>query len=265
MGGNSKGKMAKIFFSDKNGNKVQVGEMPKIKVAKIIGNQRQARQLDNMRNARIAQTQGRAKQLLDDIFDKPVNQDDTYKYFGLNDEQTTIISKRPEEQKAILQYAAAINKRDRDAVLAVDKKVKNGDFGTGKDIEKVSNFRKMLLELSKDSPKKVAEIYKETVRKYRKTATPNEKLYDFQKKFIGKKIRLKNDVGAGYFGSESKYNLYYPKGTEGTVLKVKGITHTLPDPDRDFAPTKVASYDFLMDLGNGFKKWFSSSDIEPAF
>lgn len=52
MGGNTKGKMAKIYYTDKNGNKVQVGELPKIKVGKLLGNQHRGALIDNMRNMR---------------------------------------------------------------------------------------------------------------------------------------------------------------------------------------------------------------------
>ena len=188
----------------------------------------------------------------------------TYQHVVIDeDKNTTIVSKRPLEQKATMQYLNAIDNRDHNAVAALDKKLKNGDFGTGEDLDKISKIRKTLLDLAKDSPEKVRDIYNNAVRKYRKIMTPTEKLKVYQKKLIGKKIRLKNDVQAGYFGSTSKFNIYYPKGTEGNVLKIKENVKNIPDQNGKMI--NFISYDFLMDMGDGNKKWFSSNDIETAF
>lgn len=52
MGGNAKGKDVKIFFTDKNGNKIQVGTMTAKSRNTVLENQRRGALLDNMKNMR---------------------------------------------------------------------------------------------------------------------------------------------------------------------------------------------------------------------
>ena len=109
--------------------------------------------------------------------------------------------------------------------------------------------------------KQVNTANKQTATK--KPMTIGERVADLQKRFIGKKFRLKKDVEVHQYPYASGW--IYPTGTEGVLLQVKAFTSggsfVLGGKTIDGGP-KMVHYQFLLDLGTE-RKWFSSSDIEP--
>ncbi len=204
-----------------------------------------------------------ANRLISEIINQPINPDSVMTYFdnihGSNDKDAVIVNERPLMQRAVLQYLRAIDKRDKNAVIGLDKKLKNGDFGTGENQQQLSRIRKTLLEIAKNSPEKVTKIRNASFLKASKMITVNEKLKELQKKFAGKQVKLKNDVKAGWYDTMNP--VYYPKGEEGTVLKVNGNVYEIPDLDGNMM--KVVSYNFLMQWKDGSTKWISAGDIQP--
>ena len=170
----------------------------------------------------------------------------------------------PTTTHAVMQYLDAIEKRDKNAVMALDDKLKKGEFGTGKRKDKVSAIRKELLRLAKNDPEEVTKIHElskkktETLAFSPKNMTVEEKVDYLKSKFVGKKVRLKNNVDE-YYASENKISSYYPAGLEGTVLKAKSSYI----PPVEGVHKGIVSYHLLLQFEDGWKKWINTKDLEP--
>lgn len=166
--------------------------------------------------------------------------------------------KKPADEKAVLQYLQAIENRDRNAVISLDKQLKSGAFGTGENQQKLSAIRKTLLGIAGNNPEAIAKIHNTAKQKAQnRPKTISERVQALQTKYVGKKFRLTRNVQAG--SATMPINLVYPKGTEGVVKKVKAWTY---GGDGTLLPKTVA-FDFLLDFGT-HAKWFSSLDIAPV-
>lgn len=201
-----------------------------------------------------------ANRLISEIFDRPIDKETIFNYtgnlHGYRDKDAVIVSKRPIAQRAILSYIQAIDKRDRNAVISLDEKLKKGLFGTGEEQQKISNIRKALLDIARESPEKITDIHKSVVNKTMKTITDKEKLHQLEKRYIGKKLKLIDDVMDS--GSESaSIRAYYPTGLVGTALKFREKTFSMPWENKTFV-----LYDVLLQWEDGYKKWIPSSAVE---
>lgn len=179
-----------------------------------------------------------------------------------------LISASGKNTKVVYSYLTAIDKRNKEDVMKLDQKLKEGTLVTGENQQKIMKLRKELLSLAKDSPNDVSKILETTKQKLKDQINklpPAQKAKYYEKVYKGKKFKLKNDVEVGH--DLSKIQLYEPAGTEvGTLLKVKpfafGGTYVSDGKVIDSGIPYTVNYQFLMDKGNGYTKWYSLRDLE---
>lgn len=163
----------------------------------------------------------------------------------------------PSNVRSVLKYLKAIDDRDRKLVLDLDRRLKNGELGTGQNQEDLSNIRKKLLELAAESPEAVTRINQQTKQKTGRNLITKQdidkRIAELQTKYVGKRIRIKENL-------ESWYGHYTPAGTEGTVLKVDAqIIHAVPK----LGISNTVTYKFLIDTKYG-KYWLSAKQLEST-
>lgn len=177
----------------------------------------------------------------------------------------------PSSRNAVKEYLKAIKDRDKSAVLDLDERLKDGKFGTGEQYRRLATVRKKLLEIAGKNPEKITEISESANRKISAKAKEDwaklplaRKALSYERAYKGKRFRLKKNLPVG--ADWSKIALYEPAGTEvGTLLRVKAYTSGGPyefgGVTYDGGPL-IEHFDFLIDQGHGYTKWYPLSFLE---